>query len=1007
MSTRNNVVVEAGAGTGKTSLLIRVFLDRVLGSPGLAPIPIERIVALTFTKKAAGEIKERLFKSLSEQASLGSSEAERGRVRAALQNIDKASIDTIHGFASSLLRLYPLESGLSPDFEIDEGALIEEVFEEEWLRWLDVELGDRAPRSELWISLLQKTDLGQIKKLAKAVISERLGDESLARPCRAVLQAVSEMGESAASLGISPEGEDVVGRALRLLLPFREAMRARLSEKGLISFDGLLMRARNLLRDHPKVRDELKGRYDTFLVDEFQDTDPLQGEILFFLAEERGGAGASGALDWERIRLGRGRLFVVGDPKQSIYRFRGADIAAYQRFTRRILEQEGRSTDLEINYRSPADMLGAVNAVFAGLMAEKEGLQAPYKALKPRPGGETAPTGRAPVEIAVADAAKAGEGLRLQAAFVAGWIARHCGPGRERRYKDAAVLLRSATALPDFCQALRKSGIPYVSDGEKSFFSAPEAGDMINLVRAARDPSDRSALAGILRSPLVCMEDGDLLRLARAGELDYLKDASRATLKSGREAVLCLFKILRRIHSMSGRVSLFELLCDLFESLSVRELLSAAYGGQQTAANLAKLLRMSEEFTGDLSKGPEEFAAYLARSRKEGRAEGESPLSDDRFDAVRLLTIHKAKRLEFPVVFLANLPAKAAPPNSGPSVLYDWETGAAGFRIKGKRGTGMADIAMAYLAPREKAREDEEQIRLLYVAMTRAREKLFLLGRTKISPGSLAALLKKGGTWPGEGSSLEIGGVSIPVRVLAEGERPFEEIESLAGEAPPSSLPAPERFSKLWLARREKKAAAAPEQIIFPSRESEFLDADASLPGLEGGGPGPSSSSAFVGRICHKVLESWVFREFWSEADLEAAMGPAVGELSASEPQGLWAEAEAEARGVLSRFLSSPRARGMSRVKILGRETPFSYKKDGRLVSGVIDLIYEDQGAVVVADYKSDKADSPAQWARLREKYARQGALYLEAVERAWGRKPDRFEVVFLRGAEREAPEAA
>ncbi len=335
--------------------------------------------------------------------------------------------------------------------------------------------------------------------------------------------------------GEDPQAEEVYARALEVagsatadddalvrtavtaLLPFARRARRAYARRGFISFDGLLRRARDLVRDRADVRERLKQRFKALLIDEFQDTDPLQGELLLLLAERPGGRAAA----WQDAVAEPGRLFVVGDPKQSIYRFRGADIAAYQGFTGRLLEQGALACDLTANFRCRPGLVEPVNRVFEAVMRAAPGAQPAYKAIRPaRPAGDE----RAVEVVAVTDP---GDGLdaaataRTEAAWAARWIAEGRGA---LPLSGVAVLLRSSTSLPYLLDAFKRGGIPYAVDLDSRFYGAQEVVDFLNLLRALDDPGDRVALAGLLRSPLGGATDDELLSLARAGALDYRRD---------------------------------------------------------------------------------------------------------------------------------------------------------------------------------------------------------------------------------------------------------------------------------------------------------------------------------------------------------------------------------------------------------------------------------------------------------------------------------------------------
>jgi ATP-dependent helicase/nuclease subunit A len=1069
-----NVVVEAGAGTGKTTLLTDRILFLVLGWDRPEAVCVDRVVALTFTEKAAGEIKLRLSERLVELvarlsgAALAPSAQERAdrtrgelrerflkedaevltRARAALADLDKAPIGTIHSFCSQLLRLHPVEAGVDPGFRVDEGEAFEELFESEWARWLDAELGERPPDREAWLELLAAADLDEIEALARALCSEAAELAGLAAPdasasaalrdlsrrvaalpsgrekprgkiLEAIAQIVARLDAAAAAAdalapspaadeppkprgaswpkawgedpaaetlyenagavaaAVSPRSEAAVRRAARLLVPFAERFRREYARRGWVSFDGLLRRARDLVRDHPRVREESKRRFTTLLIDEFQDTDPLQGELLMFLAEKPGGA----AKRWQDAEPAPGRLFVVGDPKQSIYRFRGADIAAYEGFVDRLASCGALLCDLTANFRSLPAVVEPVNEAFAAAMRAEPGVQPAYVSI--RPAREELSAGPAVRVVAVVGEADAETGRRAEAAWVAQRIAetgRFAGfsPEGRRPLKDFAVLLRSSAALPAYLDAFKRRGIPYAVEIERFFYEAPEVSDFLNLLRALDDMHDRVALAGLLRSPLAALTDDGLLSLARADALSYRRDPPAKTLpEPERRRAAALFEALRSVRARVGREPLGDVVAAAFEATNLLELLSRAYHGQQTASNLLKLKRMAVEAADARGASLKEFCARVREAARDSKREGESPLADERLEAVRVLTVHKSKGLEFPVVFAGYLTGRPGGGAEKPVLRRDAATGRAALRLGAR-----ASAAMALADLREKALEKSETVRLLYVAMTRAKEELWLLGREEPESGSLASHLSPSGSWPADGRDGR-----LPVVRVSDASIP---------ETPPVAVAAPpaldaEAIARAWERRAQwREAAAAPRARAATA----YLGEAPKHPAVAEEGE-RAIAGAEIGQICHRVLQEWDFKE---GGDLAAAVARARGALERGAPGARWTEAAREAQAVLNSFLQSTAGKSLAYVEILGREVPFAYGDGRTVVRGAADLIYRRDEKIVVVDFKSERVDDGTA-AAVRAHYAEQGRIYVEAVRRAWGVSAE-FRVLFLRRPE-------
>ena len=1061
-----NAVVEAGAGTGKTTLLTDRLLFQLLAGDKAAAVT--QLVALTFTEKAAAEIKVRLADKLSEVAAGKGESAERilaevdarfgvdaetaaGLARRALEDLDKAQIGTIHSFAAHVLRLFPIEAGVDPSFKVDEGPLFDELFDAEWAAFLDEELGEKPPRGRQWLDVLRLCPLEDLRGLAVELCRERIDLDGVGRadpdaaarlealaaelaaipatqepPHRSskIAQAIEGLCERLGDLALtarmdapelpdrmtvyklpgsswpknwepelavvyeralmaagksSPEGEAVVRAACALVLPFARRFRRSFARRGLISFDGLLRRARDLVRDHPEAREELKRQYAALFIDEFQDTDPLQGEFLMLLAEAPGVC----ATGWENAALGPGRLFVVGDPKQSIYRFRGADIAAYERFTARILASGPLlPCDLTANFRSPAGLIGPVNAIFEELMLPVPGLQAPYKALSAGKNADPSPA----VELVVARTDEgADEVRRLEASFIADWIARHCGEGKAWRFKDVAVLARTGKPFPELVDALRAAGVPYVIETKRGFYGSAEVLDLINLLRALDDPEDSVALAGLLRSPLCLLPDQELLELSQKGRLSYLRD-------TGKKSVDDLCAQLRRLRARVGRVPLGELVGCLLRETNLYELSARAYHGAQTVANLSKFARLAAQASDDRSLTLKEFVAELFAELDDPQEEGESPLADEHLEAVRLLTVHKSKGLEFPVVFFTNASSRPFAGRSAASCV-DWGSGRTGLRLE---KSGAASAAMAWLEPQEKEREAHEARRVLYVALTRAKQRLFIVGAETGEKAALTSLLAQARAWPPEAyekDTLPVGAFLLPVHFVT-GE-PAEPAHA-AARAAEREAPDVAVLAAAWKTR-EKNAAALSRSRWTTSPTDQLAEAPKSPFPSDEGESSSSANGALVGRLCHKVLEWTDFAAPPKKAALEAQVGKAAAALSRLSPGGDWPAAQAEALAVLDAFLRSDAAKALSVVEIVGREIPFCRAEDGVLMRGQLDLLYrEKSGALVVADYKTEAVTLKQLEAR-RAKYEAQGEAYCKAVEGLAQGKPVSFKLIFLR----------
>ncbi|MDE3034760.1 MAG: UvrD-helicase domain-containing protein [Nitrospirota bacterium] len=1108
-----NVVVIAGAGTGKTTLLVNRILNVLLREP--APVPITQLVALTFTNKAAAEMKirlrERLQALLAPEAAhnrvSGAVSAEDLRERyglttdriveraaAALHDLEKAQIGTLHSFAAHLLRLYPIESGVDPLFMEDEGDRFAEYFSAQWEAWLDGELGRTGADRARWRLVLQAVGLDELRDVAEALASELIelpdltsqverGD--LGPPLRhwfadkrskaeGLLAShpdgkkplkVAQMLAAARDLfgllieqggqgleAFGPAGREWLGKdagreapkswsaedfaearrvvesaqrlltvdqplmadLLRLLRPFAERVRAGFVADGWLSFDGLLARARTLLRDHPRIRERLKHEYRAILVDEFQDTDPVQYEIVLFLSERSGSNGTA----WQAVALEPGKLFIVGDPKQSIYAFRRADIEAFERVVEKVESAGGSVLKLETNFRSHGAVLDAVNAVFDRLFTPQEHLQPPNVPLLVQPGrrgGSSAPgasfflVGGGEDEREV-DAAAA---TRAEAETLARWIKEELlardaltdaqGWRQPLKPGQVALLFRKLTQAQDYLDALRRHDIPYVTDGEKHYYRRQEVIDLVNLVRVLENPLDRIALVGLLRSPLGGVTDRELVELYERHALDYRLGQRLTGWGSPRAAILSrLYTQLTELARVLPSRPLPDAIHLLFERLPLLEIAASSLHGEQAVANLLKVRHMASELADRPHLGLGGFVDLMVGRLAEQPEEAESALAEESLKAVRVLTIHKAKGLEFPVVILAGLHHGTGPIRRVPLVSQDWSTGLVGL-VQGER------CSLGAVVTREKgeAREAVERRRLLYVGMTRARERLILSGGlpSRVSRDSLLALVREavdGEVGKPEDRTCRIGPISVEQHVVSAADRRARRKGAFA--VPRGEETAGADVVRHWRQRDEAWAAACltPRELT----PTQLLQRQA--PGAAGttrGEPREAELSRLIGTLAHLVLQEWDFSA--DPAQLPAHIDRICRKAVPAERMEDTERIRAELQELLAGLAVSAPYADLRRAEILGREVPFAIPWDGgrrpdapgprpSVMQGSMDLLFRLDGEVWIADYKTDRVAADEVQARA-EAYRVQAQVYRDAVASCLGIGPVRFQFVFLR----------
>ena len=779
----------------------------------------------------------------------------------------------------------------------------------------------------------------------------------------------------------------VVTFARPAMLRWREYKRST----AVMDFDDLIFGARNLLRDHGEVRQALAGRFPCVLVDEFQDTDPLQTEIFWRLCGDppADGEGNGREAPWEDFRIRPGALFLVGDPKQAIYRFRGADVQAYLR-ARSLLQAQDPGSVLSVstNFRSREPILRYVNERFADLLSEEAG-QPGFTALDAFRGDGNGPQPRvAALDIAVDDGSGRIPVERLrdaEADAVAALCARLIGNARvpddrepegSRTCKpgDIALLAPTGSDLWRYEEALERNGIPVASQAGKRFFQRQEVQDLVALTRALADRRDTLALGTLLRGPLVGFTEEELLDMA--WELPRAEHTGntlpRLNLGVRAEAIRHprardVLERLQALHRRSHATAPWDLLSQAVEELRVRPILLQRHRGQaeRALANVDRYLEFSRTYT---VRGLRAFADAMADAwAEESRAAEGRP--DAREEAVALYTMHAAKGLEWPVVVPVNAMTQLRATDA--TVL---DRNRLYCPVLGVRPAGC-----------EAAQEDEkaelgrERIRLWYVALTRAQEWL-VLPRFDVQTGSA--------TW-----------MSLPRLPL--GELPAFECSAPGGRQEAATGGNPNGQTREEFAREAAAITARQHRIVWtvpsrsegpalPSAEDEapeiWIAGSEDVP--EEAPPGPAIRGGRErGIILHRLIEETLTGETSetedSLADRAAILIGMAGRAVAADPsEGL--EPRELARCVL-RALSLPEIAALR--PDLQPEFPVhaatASAAEENVASGIADAVaFDADGApCAVVDWKSDVLPAPA----TLEHYRAQVRAYLHMTGASLG----------------------
>jgi len=1038
----SSLFVDAGAGSGKTSALVSRVQTLVVDDD----IPIDEIAAVTFTERAAAELRDRLRARLEAAVRHTTRTEVRERAESALDGLDMAAIGTLHSFAQRILTEHPIEAGIPPLVEVLDEVASSVAFESRWAEIRSELLDDPAMAATLELAWATGIELDHVRAIIAKLNSDwdlvesHILAEGMPAPPQVpdVAPALEEarrlvkyqqyctddgdlfneplirLAEWAAALAEAPDTASTMaalrragdlkwgrgGRAnnwsgrldelkggckkwqadvaalvnkvrdatLRSIVHWcgervLDSARARQAE-GRLEFHDLLVLARDLLRDNAEVRETLQGRYRRLLLDEFQDTDPIQIEIAVRIV---GGAAAT-QQSWTDVEVPAGSLFVVGDPKQSIYRFRRADIGMYLRAQ----DVLGGQVSLTTNFRTGAPIIDWVNAVFGKLITQDREKQPPYQPLDHHRAG---PDVGAPVTVLGAQEhvgrLYAGQLRQLEARDVAlaivtaleqRWTTEieleekdangtPLTEWRPLRPGDITILVPSRTSLPFLEAALDDAGVMYRTESSSLVYQGQEVRDLFAVARAIADPSDSFALVTALRSPLFGCGDDDLWTWKRAGGAFSVVAPAREGAEE--HPVGRALAYLRALHYESRWLTPSEVLGRV--AIDRRMFETAAFGprARDSWRRLRFVIDQARAWSETEHGGLRAYLAWAAAQSAEGSRVAESVLPESDVDSVRIMTIHAAKGLEFPMVVLSGMTSR---PGNGGGVRLLWKD--PGYAVALRKGVETADFQEQ--VPLDEQMSDYERIRLLYVATTRARDHLVVslhrCSNTKTNATCLA----------------DVGAADVAGAVeLAPGEEHLLDGRRAAVITPPPDF-------EQWLegvqasaeVSRRKPASSAsglegtdPDALSHASDRLEGAAADADADetvavGLAKGARDVEQPAwakgrygSAIGRAVHGALQS-----------IALATGDGLDEAVAAQ---CVAEGVVEFSALVTELVRSALASDVVQRAAARDHWRESYvgmvQEDGTVLEGFIDLIYrEDDGSLVVVDYKTDDAPDAA-----------------------------------------------
>ena len=756
ISDDDNLIINAGPGSGKTRVLVAHYLHLLMTRKDR---DIESVVAITFTEKAATEMKERISRVLLRTQRVAQLPQWRERAAEILEHLPEAPIGTIHSFCARLLRRFALDAGVDPSFRILDELEAQTLRERVCERWLWQNISSQSPHSEDAQKVVGHWGFKKATELLSKMLGLRLLIEYRKAKYEPIICRIGELTEEEEALERCYEG-------------VAEAYDDEKAKINALDYDDLLLRVWKLLQGNETVRKQIRTIHRRILVDELQDTDRVQVEILRLIC------------GWDEKEPTGILFFGVGDSQQSIYGFRNADVSVFNELWTEAETRYGWCRSwLDKNYRSVPSIVRLTNYAFERIFTVSEKadeveqrVRMPLQCMEPV---RSETENSSPVEFAffkVTGKVNKWQKLRLEAEWIAKRISELHGEGFA--YRDIAVLLRELVNSAVYEDALRRHGIPYHIITGYGFFETMEARDLLTFLQVLSEPDNDLALASWLRSPMVGVSDETLFRIFGQspspsenplGNIPCdLPDSEKYKLQRAKE-------LLEEAKGKVDQVSVRELLEWIVQETSYDVIAAALPQGRQRLANIRKFVRLAQQLSEDLKLNIRGLTRY-AKALLEGEVRiGEPPLAGATADAVQVMTIHAAKGLEFPVVIVPML-GEVEAPQSSPEVLVATPDKGLGVRLYDEAGESLdrkKDERMKRFNTVDtvrQIRERAESERLLFVAWTRAKDKLILVGTESESQGKQSKQKSQQGGWA---NWLQLVADTLQVPVGEKRDEPF------------------------------------------------------------------------------------------------------------------------------------------------------------------------------------------------------------------------------------------
>lgn len=1062
-----NILVEASAGSGKTSSLIH----RMVALIKSGKFKVDEITAITFTRKAAIELKERFQQKIEDSFRETEDEKEKGYLREALSSLEQCYLGTIHSFCARLLRERPIEAGLDPEFaELDD---LDDILlkEEAWERYLlNLKIEDSS-------SLIQLEELGikpseladcyktvctysevrpffpvspkpNIKEAVKEMISfsdeasqyipdeePKMGYDKLQEAVLSVKRMkgfydyikedynkikllenfsksekitlnrwtsqekakeyrdsiVLELQEKIINPILQQWREYCYADTIKFLLPAVEYYHELRQKVSMLNFQDLLLKTSRLLRDYPEVRQYFQQKYKCLLVDEFQDTDPIQAEIIFYLTGQD-----VYEKNWQKLIPRPGSLFVVGDPQQSIYRFRRADIAIYNLVKGLIEKSGGEVLKLQANFRSLHSIGSYLNPIFEELFSSGQGkFQAVYSPMQTV--WEDNPQYLSGVrQLIISKGSNKSDTIRQDAQSIARVIRDlvdkgfklvrteeeiKAGTSTSVTYKDFMILLRYKGGMDIYARTLAEYGIPITVSGYTSLNESRQIKELLKLFRLMRDIENQVLIIAVLRGIFFGFSDDDLYQFKESGgEFNFCEKIPQKLNLKLKENFNRAFCCLRQFHLWTQKlppVTAMEKI--IIDSGLLPHSCLEGYNLNKCGELYFILEKLRKAEAGEVIA----FASMVDQLEKmlEAGIEEELDILTEE-NTVRIMNLHKAKGLESPVVFLA-IPYNTTTheptyyiERTGPEAYGHFLVSRSNAYNKGKRlaqPKNWEDYCQL-----EASYNEAEGIRLLYVAATRAKNLLVI--------SSLNHKSNKSNPWlPLLKNIREEMNITVPEAGLPKAE--VKEKESL--------LDGYKKIQKecgQWMKDLSKSSYYEKTPTDFKDEEKHRKIATVDVGGTA------------WGSAVHRIFD-YLIKEDPDEWLLSLHAGKAL------EKQGISTKRKVELEELVQKFKKSDLYQRLKKAELKYSEVPFTIniepahplyaeldRQDSRpvILSGTIDLVFKEADGWVVIDYKTDRPKNDKGYPKLVEVYQKQIAIYSQVWQEITGEQVKQSSIYFV-----------